>query len=193
MLTLFKSRADRQMEARVRAKMGKSKINRFIQQSKRSADRYFELCRKAMKSGDIAQFQLLAGHFSQVQQSIQRWERFLVKLESLELRKNEVCTTKEFLQTMSGLTDSILSGVSPKEVLNMQADIAKAIEKSQSQEDAIELAMETAFESFEIDSENTSIETSIPSAENIDRETANAENQKLMREIEKATLKQNSN
>ena len=86
-LNLFKSRETREMEARLRLRRGKSRIQRFVQQSRRSADKYWELSRQSYQLGDREQFQQLAGHYLQARNSINRWERFLVKLESLEMRR----------------------------------------------------------------------------------------------------------
>jgi len=147
-LSLFKSRATRELEAKIRFRQGKSRIHRFLQELCRSADKYWHLARQAYQLGDEEQLRQLASHYLRARTTINRWERFLVKLDALEMRRNEVEATGEFLGSMSALTESILRGASPEELTRLQTDIERALHKSQAQEEMLDLAMEAAGQSL---------------------------------------------
>ncbi len=94
---------------------------------------------------------VIASHYLRLRETIVRWQRFLVKLEALELRRNEVSATREFLQSIDELTSAINRGASPQEIARMQVDMERAIEKSKAQEEMLDVAMEAAGTSFEGD------------------------------------------
>jgi hypothetical protein len=146
--TLFKSRQTRELEARLRFRQGKTRINRFLQQSRQSADKYWNLCRQSYQLGDNEQFRQLAAHYLRTRHTINRWERFLVKLEALEMRRDEVAATGDFLVSIESLTQSILRGAGPEEITRLQADLERAIEKSKAQEEMLDMAMEAAGSSL---------------------------------------------
>ena len=141
---LFKSRAERDREAKIKFRQGKARIQRFLEQAQQAGDNYWRLAKQAYQLGDQEQFKQLAANYLRIRESINRWERYVVKLDSLEMRRNEVEATGEFLKSMNALTGTILRGASPAEIARMQLDIEKALEKSESQEAMLNLAMEAA-------------------------------------------------
>ena len=104
---LFKSRAGRDREAKIRFRQGKSRVQRFVKQAQQSADNYWRLARRAYSLGDDDQFRQLAVHYLRTRESINRWERYLVKLDSLDMRQNEVEATGEFLRSINALTGTL--------------------------------------------------------------------------------------
>jgi len=145
---LFKNKAVRDMESKLRFRRGKTRIQNYVQEARRSSERYHHLARDAYRLGDVEQFRMIGSHYLRLRNTITRWERFLVKLEALELRRNEVVATKDFLQSIDALTLSINRGVSPQEISRMQDEIERAIEKSQAQEEMLDIAMEAAGSSL---------------------------------------------
>ena len=141
---LFKSQAERDRDAKIKFRQGKSRIQRFLQQAQQAGDNYWRLAKQAYQLGDQEQFKQLGGNYLRIRESINRWERYIVKLDSLEMRRNEVEATGEFLKSMNALTGTILRGASPTEIARMQADVEKAVEKSEAQEEMLNLAMEAA-------------------------------------------------
>ncbi len=141
---LFKSQAERDREAKIKFRQGKARIQRFLQQAQQAAENYWRLAKQAYQLGDQDQFKQLAANYLRIRESINRWERYVVKLDSLEMRWNEVEATGEFLKSMNALTGSILRGANPTEIARMQFDVEKALAKSETQEELLSLAMEAA-------------------------------------------------
>lgn len=141
---LFKSRAERDREAKIKFRQGKARIQRFLQQAQQAGDNYWRLAKQAYQLGDQEQFKQLGANYLRIRESINRWERYIVKLDSLEMLRNEVEATGEFLKSMNALTGTILRGASPAEIARMQVDVEKALEKSEAQEEMLNLAMEAA-------------------------------------------------
>lgn len=148
LLGLFKSREQREMESLLRFRQGKSRINRFVQQAQTAGQHYWALARKAYQLGDEEQFRQLATGYVRTRESINRWERYLIKLDSLELRRNDVASTGEFLKSIDAMTGSILQGARPEEIARMQMDLEKAMLKTDALEQTLDIAMEAAGDSL---------------------------------------------
>lgn len=146
--SLFKSQAARESENRLRLRQGKSRIQQYLKRCRTVAEKYFQLCRQAYQLGDTEHFQQLAIHHLNARRSVNRWERFLIKLEALEMRRDEVSATSDFLRSMATVTNSILRGASPVEIGRLQANIGRALEASRSQEEMLDLAMEACGNSL---------------------------------------------
>lgn len=145
---LFKSSEEREMEAQFKFRQGKSRINRFVQQSQKAADRYWRLAKQSYKLGDQEQFRQLATGYVRARESINRWERYLIKLDALELRRNEVSSTGEFLKSVDAMTGTILRGAKPEDIARMQMDLEKAMHKTEALEQTLDIAMEAAGDSL---------------------------------------------
>lgn len=150
---LFKSKAERDREAKIKFRQGKNRIQRFLQQAQQSAENYWRLAKQAYHLDDQDQFRQLAVNYLRCRESINRWERYLVKMDSLEMRRNEVEATGDFLRSMNALTGTILRGASPESIARMQLDVEKALTKSEEQEEMLSVAMESAGTSLTNSSE----------------------------------------
>jgi len=139
---LFKSRDERDQDAKIRFRQGKTRIQRFVQQGKSSAERYWQLARQAYRLGDKAQLRQYAASFFRARESVNRWERFLLKMDALEMRRNEVEATSEFVRSMNALTTVIFRNSSPSEIARMQLDVERALEKAEQQEELMNHAMD---------------------------------------------------
>jgi hypothetical protein len=128
---LFRSRAERDAELKARVRQGTLKINRFVQQLTRQADEYAALARRAWELDDEEQFRVLAGGYLKCLETVNRWERYVVRLKALELRRGESEATREFLSSMNALTASILNGVRPEQVAMLGTEMEAAIVRSE--------------------------------------------------------------
>lgn len=141
---LFKSAVARDQEARLRFRQGKARIQRFVQQSRQSAERYWQLAQQAYRLADMEQLRSLALQFYRARDSVNRWERFLLKMEALEMRRNEVEATGDFVRNMHSLTSSILRNSSATEIATMQLEVEQAIAKAEEQTELLTEVMDVS-------------------------------------------------
>ena len=139
---LFKSREERDAELRTRVRQGTMRIQKFVNQLSRQAETYATLARRAHDLDDQEQFRQLAAGYLQSLETINRWERYMVKLKALELRRHETEATREFLLSMNSLTSSILNGVRPEDVAALSMDMEAATQRSEELSEALADAME---------------------------------------------------
>ncbi len=139
---LFKSRQEREAELKTRVRQGTMRIQKFVSQLSKQAEHYSALARRAYDLDDQEQFRQLATGYLKSLETINRWERYMVKLKALELRRHESEATHEFLSSMNALTSSILHGVKPEDVAALSADMDAAMERSDELSESLADALE---------------------------------------------------
>lgn len=139
---LFKTAEVREAELKSRVRLGTNRINQFVRQLTTQSKQYSRLARKSFDLGDTAQFREMGVRFLKCLDAINRWQRYQIKLNAMELQRNEVRTTKEFLQSMNSLTSSILEGVSTDEIANVARDMELAESKCEELEQNLKVSME---------------------------------------------------
>jgi len=141
---LFKSRQQRELEAELAVRKSKTHIQRFIRQAEKVQKRYWDLGKEALRLGDREQFRHLAAAFLRAREVVNQWQRYLLQLETLSVRRQEVSATGEFLKGMTALTRSILRGASPDQIAAMQAKMEEAVARSEALGEVLSLAMESS-------------------------------------------------
>ena len=140
----FLSREQREAELKQRVRQGTLRIGRFVQKLQKQADDYASLARRAWELDDQSQFRLLISGYLKCLDTINRWERYVVRLKALELQRGESDATREFLSSMNALTSSILTGVRPEDVALLGSEMEAAITRSEELSEALSETMEQA-------------------------------------------------
>ncbi len=111
----------------------------------RSIDRSL---RKALRRGDqFRESGQLAGALIRAREQSNHWERYLLQLETLSVRREEVAATGDFIKGISAVTTSILRGASPDQIAAMQVKMERALVKADSLEELLSVAMDTSADS----------------------------------------------
>jgi len=134
---ILKSKAERDFELKSKLRQANNKIDHHVRKLVNQAVRYKELCERAFSLHDHEQFADLAKRYHQVLAAYNRWQRYQLKLNAMELQRDEVRATEEFLSGIGALTQSILQGVSPAEVQRVAKDIELAEHKCQELEQSM--------------------------------------------------------
>lgn len=146
---LFKNQQQRDAELKARVRRGSMRITRYVAQLTKQGDEYAALARRAYELDDQQQFRQLVSGYLQCRETINRWERYIVKLRALELRRNEAEATAEFLSSMNALTSAILNGVKPEEISTLRQDMDAALQRSHELEETLADALDDAVTQVE--------------------------------------------
>lgn len=147
-MALFKSKKQREMEAELKFRQGKAKISRYINECKKYQQKYWNLGKEALRMGDEKQFKQLVASYLRLREQVNRWQRYLIQMETLGLRRNEVAATGEFLTSINALTGSMLRGATPEEISKMQMRIEQAVARAGALEETLAIAMEASSDSI---------------------------------------------
>lgn len=143
-MLLFKSKRQRELEAEIQVRQSKARIERFIRNCRKVQQRYWDLGKQALRLGDREQYERLAGALLGAREQGSYWERYLLQLETLSVRREEVAATGEFIKGIAAVTTSILRGASPQQVAAMQTKIEQALVKSEALQELLAVAMESS-------------------------------------------------
>jgi len=139
---LFKSKRQREFEADLQVRQSKARIQRFIRQVRSVQKRYWDLGKLALRLGDREQFTQLASALVRARDQANYWERYLLQLETLSARREEVAATGEFIKGISALTTSILRGASPEQIAAMQGKLEQALVRADALQELLAVALD---------------------------------------------------
>jgi hypothetical protein len=74
------------------------------------------------------------------------WERYLLQLETLSVRREEVAATGDFIKGVSAVTSSILRGASPEQIVAIQAKMQQALVRAETLQELLSVAMDSSAE-----------------------------------------------
>jgi hypothetical protein len=144
-LGMFKSAEERESEMKGRLRQAVSRIEGFVRRLQIQSKQYVTIAKRAFELGDLEQFRELATQHLAALDAINRWQRYQLKLNTMEMRREEVKATKEFLSGMGALTQSILNGVSPAEIGRVTQDMESAKLKCEELEQTLYSSMNDAI------------------------------------------------
>lgn len=145
---LEERRRTKEIKREIKFKKGKAQIESYLRKCRQGQKRYWELGKKALRLGDREQFKRIATAYLWNLEQVNQWERYLLQLETLSARRDQVKATGEFLSSLKALSDSMLKGVSPEEIAKMEVQLERAVAKASCLEEALNVVMETSAQSL---------------------------------------------
>lgn len=123
---LERRRQAREINREIKYKQGIARIKSFIRKCEEMQKRYWELGKRALRLNDEQLFRNLVRAYLQVGEYKARWERFLILLETLAVQRDQVRATTEFIKSIRALSDSILAGAKPEDLVKVQERLLEA-------------------------------------------------------------------
>ncbi|HWE01607.1 MAG TPA: hypothetical protein VG326_04290 [Tepidisphaeraceae bacterium] len=149
-MKFFTTRRDREMRRDARIRQARGRVQSYLQRSHFVERDYWRLGSRALQLGDRERFRRLALSMVRACDARNRWERYLLELDALSIRRDEVTVGNAFLQTVQSIADSMLDGASPDDVAAVQIKLAEAMSRAKALNDALDVAIDAGAEfSFE--------------------------------------------
>jgi hypothetical protein len=149
---LFQSQAEKQQEAErgrdVQIRMGKTRLQRHLTKQKRMAARLKELAKRALALNAEARFQQVGRQLLWTQGDIRRWEQYLLSLEILEARRDQVKASTELITAIQAMSASLQALDGPQQVGELQHEIEAGLAKAGNIEDRLGLMMDMLDETL---------------------------------------------
>ena len=143
---LFQSANEKLQEAEVnrdvQIRMGETRVRRHIAHQKEMVHRLTGIARQALKINDEARFRQVGKQLLWTQQDVNRWEKYLLSLELLEARRDQVKSSVEILKAVKAMGESLAGLTSPEQVTSLQVEMEKALARATSLDERMEIMME---------------------------------------------------
>jgi membrane-associated HD superfamily phosphohydrolase len=144
--TIFQSPEERRQEAElnrdVQIRMGKARVRRHIAHQKDMLRRLTAFAKQALKINDEARFRQVGRQLLWTQQDVTRWEKYLLSLELLEARRDQVKSSVDILQAIKAMGESLAELTSPEQVTSLQMELEKSLARATSIDERMEIMME---------------------------------------------------
>lgn len=196
LLDRWKKREEtKEVEREVQFRRGLARVRGHINKCQKSKKRYWELGKRALQLGDQQQFRQIARTYLWTMEQIDRWERYLLQLETVAARRDQVKATTEFMKSITALSQSMMAGASEEDVAKMQVELEKAVARSEMLEETMAIVMdatsETVFGSEELSEEAVDrIQKAMTEAAEVEEsEVFDAKIEEGLRQIEEAMRK----
>jgi hypothetical protein len=153
--TLFQSKDERQQEKEagrdVQVRMGMAHVRRHILHQKEMERRLTAYAKEALRINDEVRFRQVGRQLLWTQQDVRRWEKYLLSLELLNARRDQVKSSVEILQTLKAMGDSLNDLAGPEQLSNWQTELEKGLARATSLDERMEVMMDTMDSALESD------------------------------------------
>jgi len=143
-----KSKEEKELEREVKFRQGLSRVRNYIEKSKETRKRLWELGKRALQLGDEAQFRNIARAYLRLGDIINRWERYLVAAETVAVQRGHIKATREFIGSIEALSQLMMSGAKPEDLLRMQRDLEMALARARNLDEALSVVMDASSEAI---------------------------------------------
>lgn len=141
----IKSPQERRQEAEahqaVQIKMTKNRLRRHINSQKEMSIRLKNLARQALSINDEVAFKKVGRQYIWTQNDIQRWERYLLSLEILEVRHDQVMASVELLSAVKTMSESLSDLAGTEKLENVQRELERGLAKASTLEEKMAAMM----------------------------------------------------
>ncbi len=141
---LEKRRRQKEMERSFQVRQGKLRIQHYIDKQRQMERRLLVLGKRALHLGDEKQFYQIGKQVLWTRDDINRWERYLLSLEMVEARRDQVQMTGEFFGSLQAVSASLLAGSKPADLVKVQGQLERGIAQAQDLEQRLDMFMEMA-------------------------------------------------
>lgn len=145
---LERRRQEKEFERDVKVRQAKRRILRHVEKQRETEQKLWRLGKRAIQLGDQKQFEQIGKQILWTRDDVDRWERYLLNMETLEARRDQVRATGEFMQSLQAMADSLLTGAKPQDMARIQQDIEMGLARAQDVNERLTLFMEMADDMF---------------------------------------------
>ncbi len=143
---IFKSgeqrREENEINRDVKVRIGKTRIKRHILHQQQMEVKLVELGRKALSLEDEPRFKQIARQLLWTRADMQRWEKYILSLEVLEARREQVKASVDLLQSVKAMSESMIDLTGPEQAAQLQAQLQQGLARAESMDERMSIMME---------------------------------------------------
>jgi len=148
----FRSAEERRKEAEfdrdVQVRMGKTRLKRHIAKQKQMYMRLRRLAKRALEINDQARFRQAGRQLLWTQRDLERWEKYLLSLELLEARRDQVKASVELIQSIKAMSESLNELAEPQRIGELQRDLEEGLARASNLEERMAVMLDVMDETL---------------------------------------------
>ena len=123
-------------------RIAKNRLSYHVVKQKDMLIRLTLLAKRAISLNDDANFKKIGRQIIWTKNDIQRWERYMLSLEMLEARYDQVRASVELLTAVKSMTDSLSDAAAPEKIGELQSNLEQGLAKAANLEQQMGMMME---------------------------------------------------
>jgi hypothetical protein len=141
-------RQTKEINREVKFKQGLSRVRNYVNKCHQAQKKYWDLGKRALSLGDRQQFENVAKAYLSTGEAANRWERYLVAMETVAVQRDQVRATGEFAKSMGALSASMMAGAKPEDITKVQIELERALTRAQTLDETLAAVMDASNESI---------------------------------------------
>ena len=151
----FRSAEERRKEAEfdrdVQVRMGKTRLKRHIAKQKQMSLQLRRLAKRALEINDQARFRQAGRQLLWTQRDLGRWEKYLLSLELLEARRDQVKASVELIQSIKAMSESLNELAEPQRIGELQRELEEGLARASNLEERMAVMLDVMDETLSAD------------------------------------------
>ena len=189
---VFRSNEEKEIEEEIKrdtvVRKGKARIQNHINHQNEMAGKLKILAKKALSLNDNSRFTLIGKQYIKTKLDIQRWEKYLLSLEVLEAKRDQVSASINLIQSVKTMSESLGDIVGDQKIGELQVELETGLARASNLDERIDVMMEILDSSLSYDIEiDQSLMDDFKSS--IIEEISTEEDNTFTQEIEERLLK----
>ncbi len=144
-MPLFNSdrkRKEREMERDIRFKQGLGRVRRYVEKCQASRQQVWSQAKRAAQLGDRQMLRNTLVSYLRLGDLTTRWERYILSAEHAALMRDHMKATGEFMGSLQAMSDSMMAGMNPADMVKVQANLERGMAKAQEIDEALGIVMD---------------------------------------------------
>jgi len=141
-------RQTKEIQREVKFKQGLSRVRNYVQKCQQAQTKYWELGKRALSLGDQQQFENVARAYLRTGEAANRWQRYLLAMETVSIQRDQVKVTGDFAQSMSAVSASMMAGAKPEDITKVQMELESALTRAQTLDETLAAVMDASNETI---------------------------------------------
>lgn len=143
---IFRSKKEKQrmleLERDSRLRQGKHSIRTHIVHQNAEIPKLVALAKRSLALGDEPRFQQIGRQIIWTENDIIRWQKYLITVEILESRRDQVRAFADLIGTVKTMTDSMRELAGTEQVIKLQQQLDESLSQTASTEERIDMMMD---------------------------------------------------
>jgi len=148
----FRSAEERRKEAEfdrdVQVRMGKTRLKRHIAKQKQMSMQLRRLAKRALQINDQTRFRQAGRQLLWTQRDLARWEKYLLSLELLEARRDQVKASVELIQSIKAMSESLNELAEPQRIGELQRELEVGLARASNLEERMAVMLDVMDETL---------------------------------------------
>jgi len=146
-MPLFNSerkRKEQELERDIRFKQGIGRVRRYVEKCQASRQQVWTQAKRAAQLGDRAMLRNTLVSYLRLGDLTTRWERYILAAEHAALMRDHMKATGEFMGSLQAMSESMMAGMNPADMVKVQADLEKGMARAQELDETLGIVMDAA-------------------------------------------------